>query len=112
MLVSSFFCVGLQSGESGRGTVNTCTQVTATSPGRETGIIPMIRTATRTTTGTGVRMETHTAAQVVTETTAPLGKGRTTSTATTGTTGVIDLITTGELLKPDPSCFSCFNIFP
>lgn len=71
----------------------------------------MIRTATRTTTVTDVRMETRTAAQVVTETTAPLEKGHTTSTATTGTTGVIDPITTGELLKPDPSCFSCFNIF-
>lgn len=89
----------LQIEETGRGTVNTCTQVTATSLGKETAIIPMTRIATRITTVTDVHMETHTAAQVVTVTTAPLEKGRMTSTAMTGTTGVIEPITTGELLK-------------
>lgn len=42
-----------------------------------------------------VHMETPTAAQAVIATTVPLEKGRTTSTAMTGTTGVIDPITTG-----------------
>lgn len=45
-----------------------------------------------------VHMETRTAAQAVTATAVPLEKGHMTSTAMTGTTGVIDPITTGELL--------------
>lgn len=77
----------------GRGIVNTTTQVTATSHGRETDIIHMI--ATRITMAIGVHTETRTAAQEVTATTAPLGKGRMSSTATTGTTGVTDPIMTG-----------------
>lgn len=80
-------------GETGRETVNTVTQATATSHGRETDIIPMI--ATRITTVIDVHMETPTAAQAVTATTTPLEKGRMSSTAMTGTTGVIDHITTG-----------------
>ena len=86
----------LQIGETGRGTVNIITRVTATSRGRETDITPMTRIATRITTVIDAHMETRTAAQAVTATTAPLGKGRTTSTAMTGTTGVTDPIMTGE----------------
>lgn len=52
--------------------------------------------ATRITTVIDVHMETPTAAQAVTATTTPLEKGRMSSTAMTGTTGVIDHITTGE----------------
>lgn len=59
----------------------------------------MTHIATRITTVIDVHMETRTAAQVVTATTAPLEKGHMTSTAMTGTTGVIEHITTGELLK-------------
>ncbi|TKS73409.1 Chromodomain-helicase-DNA-binding protein 2 [Collichthys lucidus] len=81
-------------GATGKGTVNTTTQVTATSHGRETDIIPTTRIATRTTTAIGVHMET-TAARAVTATTAPLEKGRTTSTAMTETTEATDRITTG-----------------
>lgn len=90
----------LQIGETGRGTVSTCTQVTATSHGRATGIIPMTHIATRITMWTDDPTETHTAAQAVTATTAPHEKGHMTSTAMTGTTGVIGLTTTGESLKP------------
>lgn len=79
--------------ETGRGTVNTITRVTATSHGRETDIIHT--SATRITTVTVVHMEIRTAARVVTATTAPLEKGHTSSTATTGTTGVTDPIMTG-----------------
>lgn len=48
-----------------------------------------------------VHMETRTAAQAVTATTAPLEKGHMSSTATTGTTGVIDHIMTGESYSDD-----------
>lgn len=89
----------LQTEETGRGTVNTCTLETATSRGRETGIIPTNRTATRITTGIDGHTETRTAAQAATATTAPLEKGRTTSTATTGTTEDIGLTTTGQYLS-------------
>lgn len=92
----------LQIGESGRGTVNTVTRETATSRGRETGIIRMTLIATRITTVIGVHMETRIAAQAVTATTSPLGRGHMSSTATTGTTGVTDLIMTGEFLKRRP----------
>lgn len=58
----------------------------------------MTRIATRITMWIDVHMETSTAAQAVTATAVPLEKGHMTSTAMTGTTGVIDPITTGELL--------------
>ena len=45
-----------------------------------------------------VHMETI-AAQAVTATTPPLEKGHMISTAMTGTTGVTDPITTGQLMK-------------
>lgn len=86
----------LQTEEIGRGIGNTIIQATATSRGRETGIIPTTNTAIRITTVTGVLTGTPTAAQAIIATTAPLEKGRMTSTATTGTTGVTDLIMTGE----------------
>lgn len=85
-----------QTEETGRGTGSTCTPATATSRGRETGITLMTSTVTRITTWTGGPMETRTAARGATAITAPLGKGRTTSTATTGTTGHIGHTTTGQ----------------
>lgn len=81
--------------ETGRGTVNTITQVTATSRGRGTGIIRTISIAIRITIVIDILMGTRIAAQAATATVAPLAKGRTISTATTGTTGVSDPITTG-----------------
>lgn len=56
----------------------------------------MTSIATRITTVIDVHTETPTAARAVTATTAPLGKGHMSSTATTGTTGATDPITTGE----------------
>lgn len=91
-----FYTSSLQIGEIGRGTVNTVTQVTATSHGRETDIIRMTSIATRIIMVIDVRMETPTAAQAVTATTAPLENGHMSSTAMTGTTGGTDPITTGE----------------
>lgn len=88
--------VSSQIGATGKGTVNTTTQATATSHGRETDTIPTTRIATRTIMAIDVHMETRTAAQAATATTAPLEKGRTTSTAMTETTEVIDRITTGK----------------
>lgn len=93
--ISSLLSV-FQTEETGRGTVSTCTQETATSRGKETGITPTTSTATRITTRTGAATETRTAARGATATTAPPGKDRTTSTATTGTTGGIGPITTGQ----------------
>ena len=87
--------VSTQIEASGIGTASTVTQATVTNPGRETGINPT--TAIKITTVIGVPMETRTAAQEVTATTARLGKGPTTSTATTGTRGLIDPITRGKL---------------
>lgn len=81
--------------ETGRGTVNTATQVTATHRGREIGIIPMTLIAIRTTTVIDGRTETPTAARAVTATTPLLEKDHTSSTATTGTTGVTDPTMTG-----------------
>lgn len=81
----------------GRGTVNTVTPATATRHGRETDIIRMTSIATRITMAIDVHMETCIAAQAVTATTAPLEKDRTRGTATTGTTGATDPITTGIL---------------
>lgn len=92
-------CVSSQRGEIGRGSVNTRIQATATSPGRETAITHMNRTATRTTT-IGAHTETCTAARALTATTSPPGNGRM-STTMTGTTGVTGLTTTGELLGPE-----------
>lgn len=73
------------------------TKETAISHGRATATIPMIRVATRTTTAIDVPTETRIEAQEVTATTPLLGKGRTSSTAMTGTTGDIGPITTGEI---------------
>lgn len=100
--------ISLQTGETGRGTVNTVTRVTATSRGRGTDIIRTTRIATRITMVIDVHMETLTAAQAVTATTAPLEKGRMTSTAMTGTTGVIDPIMTGESSSNLITWFSSF----
>lgn len=100
----------LQIGETGRGTVNTITLVTATSLGRETGITHMTRIATRITMVIDVHTETI-AAQAVTATIPPLEKGHMISTAMTGTIGVTDHIMTGELLKSAfMFWFSCFEM--
>lgn len=90
----SFFFLQIE--ETGRGTVNTATQVTATHRGREIGIIPMTLIVIRTTTVIDGRTETPTAARAVTATTPLLEKDHTSSTATTGTTGVTDPTMTGE----------------
>lgn len=87
----------LQIEETGRGTVNTATQGTAASRGRETATNPMTLTATRITMEIDALTETRIAAQAATATISLLEKGHTSSTATTGTTGVTDPITTGQL---------------
>lgn len=89
-----------QTEETGRGTENTVTPATATSHGRETDITHMTPIATRITTVNGVHMEMRIAAREVIATTAPLEKGLMSNTAMTGTTGVTDPITTGDLLRP------------
>jgi hypothetical protein len=83
--------------ENGIGTASTVTQATATNPGRETGINRT--TAIKITMVIAVPMETRTAAQEATATTARLGKDPTTSTATTGTRDLIDPITKGKLQR-------------
>lgn len=105
LCIRIFVCVLSQRGGIGRGTVNTCIQATATSPGRETGITRTNSTATRTTM-IGAHTETCTAARALTATTSPPGNGRM-STTMTGTTGVTGRTMTGEPLGPEPPAFGC-----